>query len=136
MKRSGAVRRRRDPVEKRLTALCRRLVVEIRDHDTCQRCGARRCDSQIHWAHVKAGRAKSLTWQPWASLALCAGCHFWYDGNGNGKPGTESRLWWASKWPDRDFCLQAWERERRRPKFDAALTLAWLEREIERTEAP
>jgi len=115
-----------------LTKLCRRLVVELRDNGICQRCQAHASQSQIHWAHVRAGRAATLTWAPWASLALCAGCHFWFDGNGNGKPDTQSRRWWAEKFPDRDLLLRAWEQERSRKKFDPELTKHWLEQEIAR----
>lgn len=64
-----------------LNKLCRQLVVVIRDKDTCQRCGATYAQRQIQWAHVHNRTAKSIQWQPWASLALCAECHMWADSN-------------------------------------------------------
>jgi hypothetical protein len=129
------------PVSKKRTSraalvkLARRLVVELRDGNTCQRCGNIGGDCcKIDWAHVKAGRALSLTYAPWAALALCAGCHFFFDGNGNGKPDTLSRRWWAEKFPDRDLLLRQWEQQRSRPKFDPDLTALWLRQEIAKLE--
>lgn len=121
---------------KTLTKLARRLVVELRDRNTCQRCGKTSQVSKIDWAHVKAGRSVHITWKPWAALALCAGCHNWYDANGNGKTDTSSRRWWAMKWPERELQMLAYEHSRgRQPKFVPAVEILWLEREIAREEA-
>lgn len=113
-------------IERRLNALCRRLVVVVRDHNTCQRCGSSGQDSQIHWAHVQNRQAKSIQWRPFNSLALCAGCHFWFDGD-NRKAAREE--WWASKWPDRAQQLAIWKTSRP-PKINFALEQAWLEQEL------
>lgn len=130
-----ATKRKTQATNAQLKKLCRYLVVELRDKDTCQRCGnTKAAGNQIHWAHVRAGRAETLQYQEWASMALCAGCHFFFDGRGNGKPGTESRAWWAQKWPDRDLKLTAWEHQRNRPKFDPVLTKLALEHQIQDME--
>lgn len=142
------VAKRKRPYKAKLTALCRRLVVELRDKKQCQRCPNSGHDlehrnrsglivfgpPQIHWAHVKAGRAESITYHPAMSMALCAGCHFWYDANGNGKQGTESRRWWAAMFPDRDLKLRLWETDRNRAKFDPVFTQLYLEQEIRKYE--
>src|SRR5574341_1857418 len=118
-----------------LKKLAREVVVELRDQHQCQRCPNSGHDFQhrdrngkivagppeIHWAHVLAGRAKTLMLKPWAAMALCAGCHFWYDANGGGAMGSKSREWWASKFPEREILLRTWELDRRRPKFNAEL---------------
>lgn len=73
--------RRRSPerakIEKDLNRLCRYLVVELRDKNTCQRCGA--TTGKIDWAHIFTRNHKRLQWNPDNSLALCAGCHLWFD---------------------------------------------------------
>lgn len=151
MKRTPLARRSRlRPVSKKqvtvaaLNKLARHLVVVLRDEGACQRCGTSSHDAwhrnragkmepgppQIHWAHIRAGRAKSLAHQPWAAMALCAGCHFWFDANGNGKPGSASREWWAAQFPDRDILLRHWEHQDRHPCWAPAITKAFLEQEI------
>jgi len=121
---------------KQLDELCRKVVVEVRDKETCQRCGnTKAAGNKIDWAHVKAGRSINLAWIPWASMALCAGCHFYFDANGNGRVGSPSRFWWAGKFPKRDVLLRVWEQQRSRPKFDPLATRLWLEQEIARHDA-
>ena len=93
-------------------------MVEIRDKSTCQRCGKTSAESQIHWAHVQNRQAKSIQWTPWNSLALCAGCHFWFDGD-NRKAARDE--WWAIKWPQRAAALEVWRSLRAKP-VDLGLT--------------
>lgn len=111
-----------------LNRLARRLVVECRDKNTCQRCGKTSAESQIHWAHVIGRLAKSIQWTPWNSLALCAGCHFWFDGDNRAKAREE---WWAVKWPDRALQLQVWRSKKPRP-IDLDLERAFLLQELDR----
>ena len=73
--------------------LCRNLVVELRDKNTCQRCeggplvrkrhaGVSLCKQRkIDWAHVYNRQHTRLRHDPIASLALCSGCHLWFDGS-------------------------------------------------------
>lgn len=100
--------------------------MEIRDGNTCQRCGSHRSVSQIHWAHVQNRQAKSIQWAPWNSLALCAGCHFWFDGD-NRKAAREE--WWAVKWPERAQQLALWRSTRPKP-INLELELLWLQKEL------
>lgn len=124
---------KRDGIERKLTQLCRRLVVEVRDQHRCQRCG-KGSPSQIQWAHVKTRGAKSLVYVPWASLALCAGCHFWFDGNKGrfATPGPGLK-WWQEKFPDRWIKLACWETGPRRP-VDRNAELVWLRNELKKAE--
>ena len=48
--------------EKELDRLARQLIVEIRDKNTCQRCGATAANSQIQWSHIVTRAAKSIRW--------------------------------------------------------------------------
>ena len=130
-------RRSYAPNERKAEELCRHLVVVLRDEETCQRCGAPSSRSQIHWAHVKNRGAKSLVCAPWASLALCAGCHFWFDAHKGSlaRPG-EGMEWWMKAFPMRAVALRAWEHERRHPKVDYGLLCVFLQAEINRFGAP
>lgn len=123
----SAAGRARRKIEHQLDDLCRKLVVERRDQNTCQRCGAPKSRSQIHWCHVITRGAKSIQWTEWNSLALCAGCHFWFDGE-HRKHAREG--WWAGEWPDRALALQAWRQQRRRPKLDYALIRMYLMQQL------
>lgn len=110
-------------------ALCRRLVVEIRDQNTCQRCG--RTKGKIEWCHVITRNAPSLVNVPWNSLALCGpkvyswSCHHWFDSNK-----SESIVWWEQKFPDRAQLLQAWRHTEPHRTPDRRLEARWLENQI------
>lgn len=109
----------------RLNRLCRQLVVEVRDGNRCQRCPIPRSDVQIHWAHVITRGAKSAQWVEWNSLALCAGCHFWFDGH------REKGLkWWSAKFPEREVLRLAWKAQRSRPKINYDLIQRYLEQRL------
>lgn len=87
-----------------LDAACRRRVVENRDENSCQRCGAANggWDSEldrrivIQWAHVQSREYHILRWEDINSLALCDRCHVWFD---NHK--VLSYDWFAKHWPER-----------------------------------
>ena len=112
-------------IEKHLDALCRRLVVEIRDRNTCQRCGATAARSKIDWSHVVTRGAKTARWAPWNSKALCAGCHQWW-----GSHPKQAWEWFEGRFPERALNVRAWEHERRRPKIDHQLIRLFLESEL------
>jgi hypothetical protein len=134
---SQIVVRDRKKLERECTKLCRRLVVEIRDCHRCQRCGNRCFEAKIDWAHVKNRGARSLVFVPWASLALCTGCHFFFDGNkGNRLHPGEGMLWWREKFPDRALALDAWERNRNKPRVDRHVEKLWLQQELAKLETP
>ena len=116
-----------------MTKLCRRLVVEIRDQNKCQKCGSSGIKQSVHWAHIKNRKAKSLVFVPWASLALCAAHHFWFDSHKGSlaRPG-EGLQWWMDKFPDRALALKAWEHKRNKPKLDREIERLWLESELKR----
>ena len=130
-KRKTRLRARKADPAKECKWLCRRLVVELRDQNTCQRCGASSERSQIHWAHVKNRGAKSLVCAPWASLALCAGCHFWFDAHKGSitNPG-DGMKWWIEKFPERAVRLSFWNHQRNRPKINYSIEKLWLEQEL------
>lgn len=107
--------------EKELDGLCRRLVVEVRDRNVCQRCGARAESSQMHWSHVVTRGAKSIRWTEWNSKAMCAGCHMWW-----GSHPVDAGAWWRAKFPERAALLDAWRQQRRRPKVDRQLIRLYL----------
>ena len=113
-------------LEKELDALCRRLVVEIRDKNTCQRCGKNAAQSKIDWSHVVSRAAKSARHVLWNSMALCAGCHRWWHRFPNA--GVK---WFNEKFPERVVLLESWQHERRRPKIDYQMTRLWLEQQID-----
>lgn len=122
--------RERARLERTLNDLCRRLVVEIRDRNRCQRCPNRIENAQIHWAHVESRQAKSIQWVEWNSLALCAGCHFWFDAHkGTVLRPSEAMIWWREKFPERALALDAW-RQQRRPKVDRQLIRLYLEQQL------
>lgn len=114
--------------------LCRKLVVEIRDRHTCQRCG--RTQGKIEWSHVITRNAPSLYCVPWNSLALCGPklyswtCHYWWHANSK-----ESLAWWEEKFPERALLLQAWRHARPRRTPDRRLEAQWLDQEIQRLTA-
>jgi hypothetical protein len=114
-----------------LNNLARLLIVELRDKSTSQLCGKTAEQSQIHWAHVVNRGAKSIQWREWASLALCAGCHIYFDGD-NRKVAREE--WWAVKWPARAILLRAW-RASKPPKIDLEMERMYLEQAIANAEA-
>ena len=132
-KRIRAVSKKIDADEREAKKLCRYLVVELRDQNTCQRCPNHTGIAKIDWAHVKNRGAKSLVVAPYASLALCAGCHFWFDGRKGSmaRPG-EGMLWWMQKFPERATQLAYWEHHRSRPKINYRVAVAWLKQEIQR----
>lgn len=115
--------------ERELNHLCRRLVVELRDKSTCQRCGATAATHQIQWCHVLRRHWKSAQWTEWNSLALCSGCHVWFDGN------RKSWDWFAAKWPERALTIEAWEAQTKRKRVDLPLIKIYLEVEIAKLES-
>ena len=130
---ASAVGKDRARREKHLDALCRKLVVELRDRNTCQRCGTEKVreDAQIHWAHIFTRNHKRLRWNPDNSLALCAGCHLWMD-----REKRDGYLWFARKFPDRAMGLGLLRRDRsRKPKMDLATERLWLENAIREWES-
>lgn len=122
------------PSRKTLTDLCRKLVVVLRDQNTCQRCGS--TDRRLEWSHVITRNAPSLIYVPWNSLALCGPrryrwtCHYWFDSNK-----SESIEWWREKFPDRARALDAWRHNRKQPKIDRSAEKLWLQNELSRWEA-
>lgn len=120
-KRAASVRR----VEAVLDRLCRYLVVELRDRNTCQRCGATALTHKIDWSHVVTRGAKSIRWTEWNSKALCAGCHRWW-----GSHPLEASTWFREKFPERVILMEAWRQQRSRPKIDRGLVRLYLEAEI------
>jgi hypothetical protein len=116
-------------MERELDALCRRLVVELRDRNTCQRCGKRAEQSKIDWSHVVTRGAKSIRWSEFNSKALCAGCHQWW-----GSHPLEAGRWLEEKWPQRALALAVWRHEKRRPKIDRGLIRLHLLQRIRELE--
>lgn len=111
--------------DKELDALCRRLVVELRDNNTCQRCGA---NERIQWAHIHTRRVKSLRWRAENSLALCAGCHLhWHH-----HP-LEAVQEFCAKFPTRASLLHMVRSVPQKINRDAIKL--WLEQEIAKLEA-
>ena len=108
--------------ERALDKLCRELVVVLRDQSTCQRCLATRDGSpisrptQIHWAHVVTRNAKSIRWREFNVLALCAGCHSWFDHNKR-----EAWPWFAARFPERALAIDAWRADRHKKRVDLSL---------------
>lgn len=137
MKRSPIRRQSKKHVsESALRAACRKYIVELRDLNTCQRCG--RTDRKLEWAHVMTRDARSLIYVPWNSLALCGprinihSCHGWFDSN------KEAGLaWWEQKFPARAVLLQHW-RHAHPVKVTRAFRLfelQWLRQRIEDHES-
>ena len=121
-----------------LTKLCRKLVVELRDENTCQKCGKPWSGPHsIEWAHVKTRNAKSLIYVPWNSLALCGpkryawSCHYWWHSSV-----ASAMEWWRAKFTDRAVLLEAWEHAKRHPPIDRAAERLWLENAIRSWEKP
>lgn len=125
--------RRRKTTDRLLTELCRKLVVEIRDRNTCQKCGA--IHRKLEWAHVHRRNAKSLIYVPWNSLALCGpriyswSCHHWFDSNK-----SVSLEWWKNKFPSRALALQSWMHNRNHRKVDREADRLYLEQKIRELE--
>jgi len=111
--------------EKELDRLARQLIVEIRDRNTCQRCGATAAKSKIDWSHVLTRAAKAVRWSEFNSKALCAGCHMWW-----GSHPIEAADWWRAKFPERALALQEWRHQRRRPRIDRGLIRLYLLQKI------
>lgn len=133
-KRGLAVRSKKNSsLHRKLTDVCRRIVVEIRDQNTCQMCGKTIEQTRIEWAHVVTRNAKSLIFVPWNSLALCGprinstSCHNWWHTNP-----VQANLWWADKFPDRAEKLTIWRHDRHKPKINRMLELLWLQQEEQR----
>jgi hypothetical protein len=82
----------------------RREIVELRDENICQRCGAelgwwdvgRQRNVVIQWAHVNTREYYVTRWDHDNSLALCDVCHVWFD---NHK--VLSLDWFAKKFGER-----------------------------------
>ena len=133
---ASAVSQARARIGTNLTKLCRKLVVELRDDNTCQRCGKRwNGPHSIEWAHVKTRNAQSLIYVPWNSLALCGpkryawSCHYWW----HSRVG-EAMGWWRDTFTDRAVLLEAWEHAKRHPPIDRAAERLWLENAIRERE--
>lgn len=75
-----------------LDADARRRVFQ-RD-EVCQRCHVH--ERAIQWAHMITRRNLSLRWEVDNALALCGGCHLWFDGNP-----LLSADWFQKNWPER-----------------------------------
>ena len=129
---SRIVVRDRTRIEKHLDDLCRKLVVHLRDHGYCQRCGSSGKTRGVQWAHVFVRNYKRLRWNPDNSLALCAGCHAWFDHHKK-----DAWPWFAQEFPDRAQRLELLIATRGlRPKMDLAAEKAWLTQEIAKLEEP
>jgi hypothetical protein len=119
----------RKKLEKECDKLCRYLIVELRDKNTCQRCGKKKEDGwKIDWSHVITRRTKSLRWHEFGSKALCGGCHLWW-----GMKPEESRVWFAEKFPERWAFLNL-VRQTNTKAPDLILTKKYLQAEIERAK--
>ena len=126
--------RKRPATENVLNQLCRRLVVVVRDRSICQRCGTRP-PNQIQWAHVLTRTQKWAQWDADFSMALCSGCHFWFDANkGNLMRPSTGLAWWMEKFPDRATRLMALYASKKRPKVDREALKLWLEAELKKRE--
>jgi rubredoxin len=90
----GRILYRPDPTDAELDQLCGDLVKRLADY-RCQRCGTVYptrlgehgrviCDG-LDWAHLITRRRKRTCWVPDAAAALCAGDHFYLDGNPHAK---------------------------------------------------
>jgi hypothetical protein len=98
-----AVRKRRMVLA--LDKACRKEIVEERDGNTCQRCGASLGNVFypgaprvviIQWAHIHTREYYVTRWESDNSLALCDCCHVWFD---NHK--VLSYEWFRKKYPER-----------------------------------
>lgn len=119
-------KRARNRIEKELSRLCRILVVEIRDGNRCQRCGAEAERSKIDWSHVVTRGAKSIKWTEWNSKALCAGCHQWWGGHP-----IEASEWWREKYPEREIQRLAWKQQRKKQPIQHELIRLYLIQKIQ-----
>lgn len=90
--RSKITRKRRRGVLE-LDADARKRVFD-RDENTCQRCKS--TTRQVQWAHMISRRHLCIRWEADNALALCAGCHLWFDGYP-----LLSGDWFRKNWPDR-----------------------------------
>ncbi len=116
--------------------LCRRLVVELRDRNTCQRCGRRHEVRAQEWAHVITRNAPSLICVEWNTMSLCgprinnASCHGWFDNNKEA-----GMAWWREKFPERALALDLWRHMRNRPRIDREAERLYLLAQIAVYEA-
>lgn len=92
---------KRDKLIRALDAITPKIV-KLRDGYRCQRCGSMPKPQGCHWAHVYSRRSFILRWDLLNALALCHGCHSWFDGNG-----IDAEEWFGDKFPARLPYLKA-----------------------------
>lgn len=115
----------RKRLERELDALCRHLVVDLRDKGTCQKTGA---TERIQWCHVYTRAIKSMRWHPVNSLALASGAHLWQ----HHRP-LEAAMWFEHKFPERARQLRLMAASTGR-KVDLIATRLWLLQQIQELE--
>jgi len=82
-----------------------KILAKQRDGWTCQRCGRKKGEVQIHGSHIFPTRYGILASDPENIIALCAGCHDLRMDSWHGSP-LESAEWFESKYPGRKQELQ------------------------------
>lgn len=119
---------RKNRMIKALDANCRAEVVEVRDGNTCQRCGARDGEwiselqryVKIQWCHVMTREYHILRWEPDNSFAGCDRCHVWFD-----QHKLLSYEWFRKTWPER------WEHIQNVLRISTKTSEAWLREKYE-----
>lgn len=74
----------------------------VREKKRCEWCGS--VTNQMHWAHVIGRTNKTLRWDIFNGMCLCAYCHEW---RWHQSP-LEAVEWFKSKYPERyDYLMEA-----------------------------
>ena len=95
---------KRNRIIAELDAACRKRVVEDRDNNTCQKCGAfaGQWDSErgrfvkIQWSHIYTREYHCVRWDDDNSMAKCDRCHLWFTHHH-----TQGVRWFSEKFPCR-----------------------------------
>ena len=132
MIKSSARTKRKNRMIKALDAACRAEVVEIRDRNYCQRCGAQDGEwikehqryVKIQWAHVHTREYYITRWEPDNSLALCDCCHVWFDHHK-----VLSYEWFRKRWTER------WEHIQNVLRVSTKTSEAWIRAKYEEMKA-
>jgi 5-methylcytosine-specific restriction endonuclease McrA len=82
-----------------------KIKAKTRDNWTCQKCGKKKGDVQIHGSHIFPTRYGNLASDPDNIIALCASCHNLNVDSWHGSP-LETAKWFSEKFPGLEECLR------------------------------